>query len=698
MRKVFLLLILSILSLASWSVRSEVSLPANAKIPKSWTLPYYQMTDEGLRQLQSISEGSSAETLGPSLIKVTDLRTRLLKDGSQTNVQITLRTPECLFNINTMLAYSSNRIEIVSPTTNVFLRGRGFFCSQTNSLIVVSNDVETAFRRSATNHTQTTSGAAITTITEVTYRILSDHLELQYESNLVVYSGRVHVIQDQLRLDCDRLTTRFVTNRFTTNEFNTNSIEEINAQGHVVITSPEHGRATGDHAIYTMNEGNAVIELTGNAFWTDGARESRANQFNYDRGHNRLVATDNAVLRFPDTTINQTNLIAFTSPKTRDTNQLTELHARKITIQLPSTNGPIEGLLAEGSVIITNRHELTQATADKALYTRTNETFLLSGNPICKTDKGEIKGQTLVINRLTKTFKARGGSFLKFAINSGMTNTPIATATSGMNSTNRFIQVTARDFDYTDTNRQATFTDKVHGEFLQSQTVLGTLDCNTLNISFGTSNQIRTLTAKGNVRGNQPAIGNLPRRTVLCEELTAERWPDSPWLRQATALGDVNFIQVNASNVLTRFRADSVDATFAATSNRIVKAIARDDVWAEQRPANVTNVVNLLNGQRAVLSPKEGYDILELTGNPWAVITHASTNEVTRTNRLDITPPERMIVENATQLLWNLQTHKYSLIGPFRGKSVTNDDSVIWMNHRKPTFRLDPATPVSTKP
>lgn len=693
MRSLFVFLIA--LALLSPAARAELQVPTSARITKSWVMPYYRSYEDGSRLLQSISEGTSATPLGKGEIMVTDFETRVLRGGSQNQVQITARTPECRFNVDTLIAYSTNRIQIFSPTTNVFMQGRGFFCSQTNSFIVISNEVETFVRRDVTNLTQSASGTNVAIISEEFYRILSDRLELQYELNLVVYSGHVRVLQDQVRVDCDRLTTRFVTNRFTTNQFTTNSVEQIIADGHVIVTTPEHGRATGDHAVYTMVDGSAVIELTGHAAWTDGERESRAEKFTYNRAHHQMVADGSAVMRFPNNALNQTNLA--NAAAKRETNRLTELAARRITVQLPLTNGPIEGLLAEDNVVITNRYDRTRATAAKASYTRTDETFTLSGNPLCEMEKGELRGQLITFCRTNQTFKSRGGSFLKLRLDGGMMNSQFAAATNVVETTNRFIQVAARDFDYS--GNLATFTEKVHAEFLQSQAVLGTLDCDTLNLA-GNSNRVSAVTAKGNVRGFQPSLAGSPRRTLLCDLLTAERWPDSDWLRSASASGNVNFIQAGVSNQVRRLSANTVDATFASVSNRIEHAIAQNDVWGEQaQEGSTTNAVNsVINGQRAVYTLAGTNETLELEGNPWAIYSRDTTNEVIRTNRFGLSTPQKVLARDATVLIWDFKTQATKARGPLRINPVTDDQVAAWLKYRKPAFREDPADTRSPKP
>jgi lipopolysaccharide export system protein LptA len=693
MRRFLFVLFVALAGLAQ-PVLAELQVPISARITKSWVLPYYRSFEDGHRLLQSISEGTSATPLGKGEIMVTDFETRILRAGSQNQVQITARTPECRFNVDTLIAYSSNRIQIFSPTTNVFMQGRGFFCSQTNSLIVISNEVETFVRRSVTNVTESASNTKTTTITEETYRILSDRLELQYESNLVVYSGRVRVLQDLVQLDCDRLITRFVTNRFTTNQFTTNSVEQIIADGHVVVITPEHGRATGDHAVYTMVDGNAVIELTGHAAWTDGERESRAEKFTYNRVRHQMVADGNAVMRFPNNALSQTNLASATA--NRETNRLTELCARRITLQLPLTNGPIEGLLAEDDVVITNRYERSRATATRASYTKTNETFVLSGNPLCELEKGLLRGQIITYCRTNQTFKSRGDSFLKLRLDGGMLNSQFVATTNTLETTNRFLQVTARDFDYSD--KLATFTEKVHTEFLQSQTVLGTLDCDTLSL-VGTSNRVSAVTAKGNVRGFQPSLAGSPQRTLLCDLLTAERWPDSDWFHSASASGNVNFIQAGQSNVVRRLCANTVDATFASVSNRIEHAIAQNDVWGEQVQEGSTNAVNsVINGQRAVYTLAGTNETLELEGNPWAIYSRNTTNDVTHTNRFGLSTPQKVLARDATVLIWNFNDQSSKARGPLRITPVSDDQVAAWLKYRKPAFRSDPADTRSPKP
>ena len=52
--------------------------------------------------------------------------------------------PQCRISLATKVASDPGPLQIFTPTTNLYISGRGFFCDQPGRLLIISNDVETS--------------------------------------------------------------------------------------------------------------------------------------------------------------------------------------------------------------------------------------------------------------------------------------------------------------------------------------------------------------------------------------------------------------------------------------------------------------------------------------------------------------------------------------------------------------------------
>ena len=93
--------------------------------------------------------GASAEPLQSShLILIGHAEVRAL--GTNGEVETTIKAPEVLFNMETRVVSSTNKVEARSRDGKQIITGRGFFWPQTNSVYFISN-VQSRFRNTSTN-------------------------------------------------------------------------------------------------------------------------------------------------------------------------------------------------------------------------------------------------------------------------------------------------------------------------------------------------------------------------------------------------------------------------------------------------------------------------------------------------------------------------------------------------------------------
>lgn len=109
--------------------------------------------------------------------------------------------------------------------------------------------------------------------------VSADRIEVQDRADRAVFAGNVHVRQNELALDTQRLTVAYSNNGGV-------QIQRLDAAGGVVVTSPSE-RAKGDFGIYDLNR--KLITLIGNVQLTRGANQIFGQRLTIDLDSGRAV-------------------------------------------------------------------------------------------------------------------------------------------------------------------------------------------------------------------------------------------------------------------------------------------------------------------------------------------------------------------------------------------------------------------------
>jgi lipopolysaccharide export system protein LptA len=260
--------------------------PPEAHLANNFNYVRYGDTAKG-KVLEMILSGNRSTYLTKEETLVTPFEMISFRNG-QTN--LTARGPECHFLSN--FAWDAGHIELFTPTTNVFVQGDGFFFTESNHVLFVSNNVETRVLRTllkspllAGQRTNAAPGP------EQTVFINSRRCQFDYGSNQAEYFGDVHVIDPQMDLRSDYLFIQLNTN---------GAIENIVARQNVVIATTNKGRATGTTARYYIANTNEIMVLTGDSTWQNGDQQAQAEQFTYDSTLHILRATNHVRVRWPN--------------------------------------------------------------------------------------------------------------------------------------------------------------------------------------------------------------------------------------------------------------------------------------------------------------------------------------------------------------------------------------------------------------
>jgi lipopolysaccharide export system protein LptA len=579
--------LLPLLFLLPVAARAQAPSPTNARAGVSYS--HFKDTAQG-KILDAILTGGEAKPLPGGSVLVSGFQLNGLRDGQTNQVQVVVRAPECQIDLrnNRQFASDPGPIQIYTPPTNLYVQGEGFFCAESNQVLVISNRVETHVAESllhsdifpAPNAGGPAEDGQI-------LKIFSDRGEFYYQSNLVHYAGNVRAADPRFQMLSPRLAVQFTSNQ---------AVESILARDGVTINLTNKGTATGADGSYFRTNGTEIFVLEGDAHWHNGPQEARAEKFTYDPGRHFLTGDGHAFLRWPNSSTNPAAPATFR-----------ELFADHATLRMSADGKTVDAMNSEGNVILVNQADHSRAVADKAAYDRTHDLFELGGNAVWWNDQLEIRGDTLSRTSASgdPVYHARGDARLKLHV-------------AGQ-PTNRWLDISADDIVHQPLGARtnlATFRGHVHAQLLADDQPLDTLTSEQLLVYLDSSNQVETVVARGDVHAETAVNAAGVKKTILCGVLTARRSPAAGLWRSVVAeenvvMGMTRAGPAAATNTLT---AAVVTATFSTVTNQIENAVAEGGVVFDQEQDGKRIHAT---GERAVydLAPAEQ---ITLTGNPQA--------------------------------------------------------------------------------
>ena len=109
--------------------------------------------------------------------------------------------------------------------------------------------------------------------------VSADRIEVQDRADRAIFAGNVHVRQNELALDTQRLTVAYSNDGGV-------QIQRLDAAGGVTVTSPSE-RAQGNFGIYDLNR--KLITLIGNVVLTRGQSRISGQRLTIDLSSGRAV-------------------------------------------------------------------------------------------------------------------------------------------------------------------------------------------------------------------------------------------------------------------------------------------------------------------------------------------------------------------------------------------------------------------------
>jgi lipopolysaccharide export system protein LptA len=300
--------------------------PKEARLGAESSMAIYKNTPNG-KILEALFSGKNGTPVNEREISVDQFEMKAFRDGQSTNVQLIAQAPKCLLDVNAKVASNPGPLQIFTPTTNFFIQGNGFFCTESNHLLIISNQVETHVKKTLLKSPML-SKTNEPVNPEQMVKIFADRCQYDFGSNTMDYIGHIHVIDAGIDMTSKLLSIQLSTN---------GAVETILAQQDVVITTTNKGQGTGETAFYFLANSNETMELTGNAVWRNGAQEAKAQQFTYDSTRHILTGADHVQVHWPNNPV---------SPAPGGSNSFRELFTDFAVLQFPPDNGPVESMIA----------------------------------------------------------------------------------------------------------------------------------------------------------------------------------------------------------------------------------------------------------------------------------------------------------------------------------------------------------------
>ncbi len=606
---------------------SAQTLPQNVTA-RQIQLPYYEGT-----VLKALFTGADARPLKEGNILVKGFAMQTFRDGDTNQVELTVEAPECVFNHFSQTAYSAGPLKVFNTATNFLIEGEGFFSrlSKTNAVLNISNKVYTVMKRGALPGTE--PGPPIEIFSEQ-FSFVS-HKEDTNEVRVATYTGNVRVEDPELLLTCLAIKVDL--------PIGTNKVERIVADRDVVIVNKaDNSRAAGQRAVYRSIEGREVVSLGGNPTWTDGQIDGRAKRFVFDRTSRMIRAEQEGHLRLPRTALGTGDFLGTAGAlPTPGTNQTVEITSEVFEIQLATAQRSARSMKAQNNVVIRDASDGSEGRGAAAVFDGATGTLQLTGGASWTAPQVEARGETLVLDRSNRVFKATQKAYLKL----------LSLEKSGAaGNAKEPVEIFADAYEVT--TNLAIFRQNVMAHFAENGAP-SRLACGALDVHL-TNNQMERLVALTNVYWEQkPATlnNNSTTRKLTCQELTLFRSMATSRISRIVADTSVTMTEIlhrENRDVTNRLSARHVDMRFAQ-NNQLEQLRAEENVLVEQG-------ANRALGALATYTVNAEGEQFEITGKPVAQM---------RRTREDGSA-EDLLISNADVLIWDPKTGRVRGKGPYR--------------------------------
>jgi lipopolysaccharide export system protein LptA len=412
----------------------------------------------------------------------------LLSDGvtvrffSETNTpQLVVRAQQCVYNSTNRSVNSSGPIQMQTADGKFTIEGEGFYLLQTNSSLIISNNVHTTIQADLLHSSPTNAIDSPSQADTAPLFINSRQFSYDAASGNGVWRDNVRMTGTNLALTSSLLIAAVPMKE--------RLLRTLHAETNVVVDYSGLN-ATGGRLDYAPDSG--LVRLTDHPTWQKDRREGRGDELVIDRTNRIFQVNQHAWLKLPGQTLGEAGFLSFSNSPARKSQSsdkgsvviecasyefrtnwavfrnhvhLEELGADTaegyltcsddMIVTFSGTN-ELQTLTANKDVVIAERDK--RFTGGHAFYTHTNTTLEMTENP--RWEDGvregqralrEGKGELLRLNTQKYELLVRSNAYLRLPANelagqlspSSLTGTTNRPAGSG---TNQFAEVYCQEY------------------------------------------------------------------------------------------------------------------------------------------------------------------------------------------------------------------------------------------------------------
>jgi len=472
-------------------------------------------------QMKSLVQGASGERQpdGHSLL-VNELKLQTFREDNER--ELLVEAPQCVYDEKEHFASSPGRLRAQSGKGELSIEGEGFLWQQTNSSLIISNQVHTVVRPDLLESPAAGERTNLPLNQLRNLEIYSDQFTYSAESGLGIYSGHVRVAGTNLSLVGGQLTIVVpIAER---------QLQSITAE-HDVKVDYEGVSATGDRVRYeaAADQVQIIGQPERQPSWRAGEREGRADDLLIDRTNKVFRATGHAFLKMPakgqagsgflpgkrsppetspgkgEQTVEincasyeiRTNYAVFHDAVqvTQHAGEATQgtLTCDTLTASFSGTN-ELQNIIAENHVIL--ERETSRFTADRAVFEGAEGLLNLTGKPAWRSGLREGSGETIRVNPEKEEMKVSGDAAMRLPAEQIASPSALSFGKSAVTNAaaapQQFAQITSHE--YTLTPETALFKGKVRAEHPQMS-----WQCETITAQFSSAARAGRVTAEQDV-------------------------------------------------------------------------------------------------------------------------------------------------------------------------------------------------------
>jgi len=399
----------------------------------------YSEVDRATSRRRFFLSGDYATNVSNVELVLAGARLVVFDDEGKTNLIV--MSPHCRYHTDNKTISSSGRLQVATGDGQFAIEGEGFEWNQAVTRLTISNQVHAILRKdlvAAQTSPQTAAGSVpirgaaplSAAAPEQLIQIYAD--EFQFVTNGVVFHGNVRVDEAEGKLTCGLLTGTFSGAG--------RSLEMILAQQNVALESGDI-HATGEQAEYHLADD--VLRMKENPTLRIGPREGRARELVFYRRTRVFHASDNVEMKLPAGAIGlggslpggstastnvaetkgppvqvladdfqfgsdavETNVsVAVFTGHVRVNDERAKLRCESMTLRSAAASGRTESVVAERSVVVEQAEN--RVTADKAVYSATSESILMTGGPTWNLGSREGRAEILAFDLKNRAYQAK---------------------------------------------------------------------------------------------------------------------------------------------------------------------------------------------------------------------------------------------------------------------------------------------------